>query len=139
MINWLGFYYLQNKKWIIFGNLRHTILTHVLFILQFTSWVDAVIFVFSLENEASFNAIYNYYVKMSQFRNMQEIPLILVGTQGKFKIFKVYHYAINKEIRETSIYIVSNIFWNVSKSKSSHFPICYTETNKCTCTILKSK
>merc|ERR1719510_1548698 len=49
--------------------------------LQFTSWVDAVIFIFSLENEASFNAIYNYYVKMSQFRNMQEIPLILVGTQ----------------------------------------------------------
>ena len=57
------------------------------FPLQFTSWVDAVIFVFSLENEASFSAIYNYYVKMSQFRNMQEIPLILVGTQGKTKIF----------------------------------------------------
>ena len=56
------------------------------FPLQFTSWVDAVIFVFSLENEASFSAIYNYYVKMSQFRNMQEIPLILVGTQGKTKI-----------------------------------------------------
>ena len=49
--------------------------------LQFTSWVDAVIFVFSLENETSFNAIYNYYAKMSQFRNMNEIPLILVGTQ----------------------------------------------------------
>ena len=49
--------------------------------LQFTSWVDAVIFVFSLENETSFNAIYNYYAKMSQFRSMNEIPLILVGTQ----------------------------------------------------------
>lgn len=49
--------------------------------LQFTSWVDAVIFVFSLENETSFNAIYNYYAKMSQYRNMQDIPLILVGTQ----------------------------------------------------------
>ena len=58
----------------------------VIFSLQFTSWVDAVIFVFSLENEASFNAIYNYYVKMSQFRNMQEIPLILVGTQGKLEL-----------------------------------------------------
>ena len=57
------------------------------FSLQFTSWVDAVIFVFSLENEASFSAIYNYYVKMSQFRNMQEIPLILVGTQGKKQIY----------------------------------------------------
>lgn len=49
--------------------------------LQFTSWVDAVIFVFSLENEASFNAIYNYYAKMAQLRNIQDIPLILVGTQ----------------------------------------------------------
>jgi len=49
--------------------------------LQFTSWVDAVIFVFSLENETSFNAIYNYYAKMAQYRNIQDIPLILVGTQ----------------------------------------------------------
>lgn len=56
--------------------------------LQFTSWVDAVIFVFSLENEASFNAIYNYYAKMSQYRNLQEIPLILVGTQGKVENIK---------------------------------------------------
>ncbi|XP_017769282.1 PREDICTED: centaurin-gamma-1A isoform X2 [Nicrophorus vespilloides] len=49
--------------------------------LQFTAWVDAVIFVFSLENENSFNAIYNYYTKMSHYRNVAEIPLILVGTQ----------------------------------------------------------
>ncbi|CAG0902052.1 unnamed protein product [Darwinula stevensoni] len=48
---------------------------------QFTAWVDAVIFVFSLENEASFNAIYNYYSKMSNFRHPSEIPIILVGTQ----------------------------------------------------------
>ena len=48
---------------------------------QFSSWVDAVIFVFSLENENSFNAIYNYYAKMAQYRNIQDIPLILVGTQ----------------------------------------------------------
>ncbi len=49
---------------------------------QFTSWVDAVIFVFSLENEASFNAVYNYYAKMSQLRrDMRDVPVILVGTQ----------------------------------------------------------
>ena len=41
-----------------------------------------MIFVFSLENETSFNAIYNYYAKMAQYRNIQEIPIILVGTQG---------------------------------------------------------
>lgn len=40
-----------------------------------------MIFVFSLENEASFNAIYNYYTKMAHYRSSTEIPLILVGTQ----------------------------------------------------------
>lgn len=49
---------------------------------QFSAWVDAVIFVFSLENESSFNAIYNYYTKMSHFRNSADVPIILVGTQG---------------------------------------------------------
>lgn len=52
---------------------------------QFSAWVDAVIFVFSLENEASFNAIYAYYTKMSHYRNAAEIPIILVGTQGQSK------------------------------------------------------
>jgi len=52
--------------------------------LQFTAWVDAVIFVFSLENEASFNAVYGYYTKMAHYRNSAEIPLILVGTQGEY-------------------------------------------------------
>uniref|UniRef100_A0A8D8FPD2 Centaurin-gamma-1A n=1 Tax=Culex pipiens TaxID=7175 RepID=A0A8D8FPD2_CULPI len=49
--------------------------------MQFAAWVDAVIFVFSLENESSFNAVYTYYTKMSHFRNSAEIPIILVGTQ----------------------------------------------------------
>lgn len=51
------------------------------FLPQFAAWVDAVIFVFSLENESSFNTVYNYYTKMAHFRNGQEIPMILVGTQ----------------------------------------------------------
>ncbi|XP_055995890.1 arf-GAP with GTPase, ANK repeat and PH domain-containing protein 3-like isoform X45 [Ostrea edulis] len=49
--------------------------------LQFTQWVDAVIFVFSLENEMSFQTVYSYYAKMCHYRNSAEIPLILVGTQ----------------------------------------------------------
>lgn len=53
---------------------------------QFSAWVDAVIFVFSLENEASFNAIYAYYTKLSHYRNATEIPIILVGTQGQYAI-----------------------------------------------------
>ena len=71
-------------------------LKELILFFQFTSWVDAVIFVFSLENEASFNAIYNYYAKMCQYRNMQEIPLILVGTQGKYNnIITPFFKAIN--------------------------------------------
>ena len=50
---------------------------------QFTHWVDAVIFVFSLENEISFQAVYSHYAKMAQYRDTKEIPLILVGTQGQ--------------------------------------------------------
>lgn len=61
------------------------------YLFQFTAWVDAVIFVFSLENESSFNAIYNYYTKMSHYRNTTEIPLILVGTQGEHTC---YHYLL---------------------------------------------
>lgn len=57
--------------------------------MQFSAWVDAVIFVFSLENESSFNAIYNYFTKMSHFRNSSEVPIILVGTQGTVNFFKI--------------------------------------------------
>ncbi|CAG5130775.1 unnamed protein product [Candidula unifasciata] len=46
-----------------------------------THWVDAVILVFSLENEMSFQAIHSHYAKMRQYRDTKEIPLILVGTQ----------------------------------------------------------
>ncbi|KAK3105706.1 hypothetical protein FSP39_003889 [Pinctada imbricata] len=49
--------------------------------LQFTQWVDAVIFVFSLENEMSFQTVYSYYAKMCHYRSGADIPLILVGTQ----------------------------------------------------------
>jgi len=41
-----------------------------------------VIFVFSLENEMSFQTVYSYFAKMAHYRNAAEIPLILVGTQG---------------------------------------------------------
>ncbi|CAG0914494.1 unnamed protein product [Notodromas monacha] len=60
-----------------------SVASHSFFCFQFSAWVDAIILVFSVENEASFNAIYNYYSKMSHFRNPQEIPIILVGTQGE--------------------------------------------------------
>ncbi|BFZ22466.1 hypothetical protein BsWGS_25505 [Bradybaena similaris] len=49
--------------------------------MQLTHWVDAVILVFSLENEMSFQAVHSHYAKMRQYRDTKEIPLILVGTQ----------------------------------------------------------
>uniref|UniRef100_A0A665UPK4 Arf-GAP with GTPase, ANK repeat and PH domain-containing protein 1-like n=1 Tax=Echeneis naucrates TaxID=173247 RepID=A0A665UPK4_ECHNA len=48
---------------------------------QFCSWVDAVILVFSLENEASFLDLYRLYSQLCAFRT--DIPVIVVGTQDK--------------------------------------------------------
>lgn len=51
--------------------------------MQFALWVDAVIFVFSLEDEISFQTVYHYYNRLANFRNTTELPLVLVGTQGQ--------------------------------------------------------
>eukprot|EP00066_Takifugu_rubripes_P028136 XP_011617402.1 PREDICTED: LOW QUALITY PROTEIN: arf-GAP with GTPase, ANK repeat and PH domain-containing protein 1-like [Takifugu rubripes] len=48
---------------------------------QFCSWVDAVILVFSLENEASFQELYQLYSQLSSQRT--DVPVIVVGTQDK--------------------------------------------------------
>ncbi|XP_013864003.1 arf-GAP with GTPase, ANK repeat and PH domain-containing protein 1 isoform X4 [Austrofundulus limnaeus] len=48
---------------------------------QFALWVDAVIFVFSLEDEKSFQAVYHYFNRLASFRNTSDLPLVLVGTQ----------------------------------------------------------
>ncbi|XP_076324543.1 centaurin-gamma-1A-like isoform X2 [Tachypleus tridentatus] len=62
--------------------------THLLLIreggppeFQFSCWIDGVICVFSMENEASFNDIFDYYKKICFFRNSRDFPLILVGVQ----------------------------------------------------------
>nr|XP_033943173.1 arf-GAP with GTPase, ANK repeat and PH domain-containing protein 2 isoform X1 [Pseudochaenichthys georgianus] len=48
---------------------------------QFSSWVDAVILVFSLENESSFQELYQLYSQLSKHRS--DVPVIVVGTQDK--------------------------------------------------------
>ncbi|KAF6718088.1 Arf-GAP with GTPase, ANK repeat and PH domain-containing protein 2 [Oryzias melastigma] len=50
---------------------------------QFASWVDAVILVFSLENETSFQEVYKFYQQLALHRPISEIPFIVVGTQDK--------------------------------------------------------
>ncbi|XP_010788599.1 arf-GAP with GTPase, ANK repeat and PH domain-containing protein 2-like [Notothenia coriiceps] len=48
---------------------------------QFSSWVDAVILVFSLENESSFQELYQLFSQLSKHRS--DVPVIVVGTQGQ--------------------------------------------------------
>ncbi|KAL0615964.1 Arf-GAP with GTPase, ANK repeat and PH domain-containing protein 3 [Plecturocebus cupreus] len=49
--------------------------------LQFAARVDAVVFVFSLEDEISFQMVYNYFLRLCSFRNASEGSMVLVGTQ----------------------------------------------------------
>uniref|UniRef100_G3N645 ArfGAP with GTPase domain, ankyrin repeat and PH domain 2 n=1 Tax=Gasterosteus aculeatus aculeatus TaxID=481459 RepID=G3N645_GASAC len=50
---------------------------------QLTTWLDAVILVFSLENEASFQEVYRIYHQLATHRPVSEIPFVVVGTQDK--------------------------------------------------------
>uniref|UniRef100_A0A8C1IF09 ArfGAP with GTPase domain, ankyrin repeat and PH domain 2 n=1 Tax=Cyprinus carpio TaxID=7962 RepID=A0A8C1IF09_CYPCA len=51
--------------------------------ISICNWLDGVILVFSLENEASFQDVYKNYSELSAHRNIAEIPIIAVGTQDK--------------------------------------------------------
>ncbi|KHN72125.1 Arf-GAP with GTPase, ANK repeat and PH domain-containing protein 1, partial [Toxocara canis] len=48
---------------------------------QFAQWIDAVIFVFSLESQDSFETVLHYYNQMAKYRNLSDVPVLLVGTQ----------------------------------------------------------
>uniref|UniRef100_A0A8B9C6Z3 ArfGAP with GTPase domain, ankyrin repeat and PH domain 2 n=1 Tax=Anser brachyrhynchus TaxID=132585 RepID=A0A8B9C6Z3_9AVES len=50
---------------------------------KFASWADAVIFVFSLENESSFEEVTQLHALLSGYRGAGEVALALVGTQDK--------------------------------------------------------
>ncbi|XP_028654468.1 arf-GAP with GTPase, ANK repeat and PH domain-containing protein 2 isoform X3 [Erpetoichthys calabaricus] len=50
---------------------------------QFASWMDAVIFVFSLENESSFQEVFQQFTQLTQHRSSSEFAIILVGTQDR--------------------------------------------------------
>lgn len=48
--------------------------------VQFTQWVEAVIFVFSLDDELSFSVLSGYYAKMTQYRKyISDVPVVLVA------------------------------------------------------------
>lgn len=49
--------------------------------MQFAHWCDAVVFVFSVENEESFLMAHQFFLKMLNYRAMTDLPVLLVGTQ----------------------------------------------------------
>lgn len=49
--------------------------------LQFASWFDALVFVFSLEDEGSFQTALAYYQRLETYRDLSNVPVLLVGTQ----------------------------------------------------------
>lgn len=66
-------------------------------LLQFTQWVEAVIFVFSLDDELSFSVLSGYYAKMAQYRKyISDVPVVLVALTGKH-IWQIYHRLIAAE------------------------------------------
>ncbi|PAA82884.1 hypothetical protein BOX15_Mlig009532g3 [Macrostomum lignano] len=48
---------------------------------QFAAWCDACVFVFALDCAESLDAVYQYYGRMAQGRSLNDLPLLLVGTQ----------------------------------------------------------
>lgn len=50
--------------------------------------------VFSLENEASFKDVYKNYSELSKHRNIAEMPIIAVGTQGKICTLPMFELKI---------------------------------------------
>lgn len=41
-----------------------------------------MVFVFSLEDEISFQTVYNYYLRLCSYRNTAEVPMVLGGPVG---------------------------------------------------------
>ena len=78
-------------------------------LLQFTQWVEAVIFVFSLDDELSFSVLSGYYAKMAQYRKyISDVPVVLVALTGK-QIFGNYAIVL---LRKTNQHFEH---WNLEK------------------------
>ncbi|VDK33952.1 unnamed protein product [Taenia asiatica] len=48
---------------------------------QFSRWIDGAVFVFSLDSEDSFRVVCDYFERLDTFREIHDLPIILVGTQ----------------------------------------------------------
>lgn len=92
---------------------------------QFAAWVDAVVFVFSLEDEISFQTVYNYFLRLSSYRNTAEVPMVLVGTQGVCPTSDInsikYSYCVYTEIQTyTELILLLSVFC-VARYAVPHF------------------
>ena len=52
-----------------------------MFNFQFTLWADAILFVYSITDKSSFQQLLSYRDAMAKYRNLSEMPMILVGTK----------------------------------------------------------
>lgn len=80
---------------------------------QFSAWIDALLLVFSLENEESFSIVCGFYNRMCSFRNMSEVPKILVGVQGGCVtctciFFLLFFYSVLSAV--ISLILLNNLF-----------------------------
>ncbi|KAK6026622.1 Miro-like protein, partial [Ostertagia ostertagi] len=57
--------------------------------VQFSLWADAVIFVYSVDNQESFERIRHFYNHMNKFRNVADMPVLLVGTKVRI-VFELH-------------------------------------------------
>jgi GTPase SAR1 family protein len=48
---------------------------------QFTNWIDGVIIVFAVECRESYQTALQFFKRMTSYRNLNDIPVFLVGTQ----------------------------------------------------------
>lgn len=54
----------------------------VYLLLQFVHWFDALILVYNVIDELSCTVLPGYYARMSQYRDLSDLPLFLVGVKG---------------------------------------------------------
>ncbi|VDL93012.1 unnamed protein product [Schistocephalus solidus] len=57
---------------------------------QFGRWIDGLVLVFSIESEESFQIACEYFERLDSFKDTSELPIILVGTQGKICLKSLY-------------------------------------------------
>ncbi|XP_031421685.1 arf-GAP with GTPase, ANK repeat and PH domain-containing protein 2 isoform X3 [Clupea harengus] len=93
---------------------------------QFSNWVDAVVFVFSLENEASFQEVYKNFSELNTHRSNIDIPLIVVGTQDKISSTNP-RVIEDKRARQLSVDVKRSLYYETCATYGLNVDRVFTE------------